>query len=68
MMCFESLLTSLLTLHAEVFEEKNKCQQRRLESWISGASEKQSILPALEMKCLQEITVINSFSQTTWSF
>lgn len=52
MMCFESLLTSLLTLLAEIFEEKNKCQQRRLESWILGASEKQRILPALEMKCL----------------
>jgi len=49
---FESLLTSLVTLRAEVFEEKNKCQQRLLESWILGASEKQSILQMFKIKCL----------------
>lgn len=47
-----SLLTSLLTLLAEVFEERNKCQQRLSESWILGAVEKQSILQAFQIKCL----------------
>lgn len=47
--CFESLLTSVLTLPTEVFEEKNKCQQRHLESRILGASEKQCISQVLEM-------------------
>lgn len=42
----ESLLTSLLTLLMEVFEEKNKYQQKLSESWILCASEKQSILQA----------------------
>lgn len=48
----ESLLTSFLTLLTEVFEKKNKCQRRLLESCISGASEKQSILQAFKIKCL----------------
>lgn len=49
---FESLLTSLLTLLTEVFDEKNKCQQRLLESSILGASEKQSALQAFKIKGL----------------
>lgn len=36
---FESLLTSLLTLLTEVFEERKKCQQRLSESWILGLVE-----------------------------
>lgn len=49
---FESLLTSLLTLLTEVFEERKKCQQTLSESWILGAVEKQSILQAFQIKCL----------------
>lgn len=49
---FESLLTSLLTLLTEVFEERNKCQQRVSESWILGTAENQSILQAFQIKCL----------------
>lgn len=51
-MYFESLLTSLLTFLTEVFEERKKCQQRLSESWILGAVEKQSILQAFQIKCL----------------
>lgn len=36
---FESLLTSLLTLLTEIFEERKKCQQRLSESWILGLVE-----------------------------
>lgn len=49
---FESLLTSLLTLLTEVFEERKKCQQRLSESWSLGTVEKQSIFQAFQIKCL----------------
>lgn len=63
---FESLLTSLLTLLTEVFEDKKKAS-KGFSNLGFQVPQKSKVFYKLSRSnvCIQEITVINSFNQTT---